>query len=208
MFNERFAIQQRMQEIRQERRELHDEYYKLFDRLRDLDKDTAGVDMTNLAIELTKAVQTISSFVPPITVHEVIERVRREHQADDLVILTDKSPINETQHRVGIAAQQAITDGVSSLRPRLKKLAINDAISKIVTMLREEGEMAPKEITKQLNEAGYYCKTSIHELLRKARDVGKTHNSGFGKWKAVEQEMEREEEQVAEYEATEEKEAL
>ncbi|WP_167578076.1 hypothetical protein [Ammoniphilus sp. YIM 78166] len=37
MFTERCAIEQRMREIREERRDLQQEYYKLMDRLRELD---------------------------------------------------------------------------------------------------------------------------------------------------------------------------
>ncbi len=37
VFTERCAIEQRMREIREERRDLQQEYYKLMDRLRELD---------------------------------------------------------------------------------------------------------------------------------------------------------------------------
>lgn len=192
MYNERFAIQQRMSEIKEERRELKDEYYKLMDRLRDLDKDSGGADITGLATELTKAVQLVASIVPPVTAHQVIERVVRDSNAHETVITTDKTP-SETNRRVGAAVQQAQINGVPSVETSLKRLTPTDAVPKVVTILRENGEMKAKDIEKELADRGYFCNTNVHELLRRAKVDNLAQNISFGVWTAIESEKDQQE---------------
>lgn len=190
MFNERFAIQQRMSEIKEERRELQDEYYKLLDRLRDIDKDSAQSegftsDYAKLTEELAAAVQAVTKLVPSVPVAQVIESFKQENPTlAENIIKENKPNLTETQERVQKEVRKALVS-IEASESILSKIKPKQAEPIVLNILREEGvPLAPSVIYEKLNAKGYETNTAIHEILRRLALDRKIESPTYGFWQA------------------------
>jgi hypothetical protein len=188
MFNERFAIQMRMQEIKEERRALHDEYYELLDRLRQIDTDSAQsegftADYAKLTEELTKAVQAVANLVPHVSPAQVVEHIRKEvPEVETMAKGEDEPQPTEVQQRIKKEVRRA-SIAIEASETALKMIKPKQAEPIVVNILKEEGiPLAPNAVRELLEAKGYTTKTSIHEILRRLSLSGKIESPAYGFW--------------------------
>lgn len=92
MFTERQAIQLRMEQIREERRALQEEYMTLLNRLRQLDEqEKQGIDLIALTDRLLGTAKLLSQVLPPI---DQLEPFFEQHEEE-----TTTTIIQETKRR-------------------------------------------------------------------------------------------------------------
>jgi hypothetical protein len=188
MFNERFAIQQRMTEIKDERRALHDEYYKLLDRLREVDKDSAQsegftADYAKLSEELANAVQAVANLVPAVTVSQVIDNIKQENETLVESLVAEAEPKRtEVQERVHKEVRKARVAIEASDKQEMA-LKPSKAMPIILAILKEEGiPLSPTAIRAKFTEKGYTMRTAIHEVIRRLNLDGKIESPAYGFW--------------------------
>ncbi len=131
-FTERQAIQQRMQQIREERRELATEYYDLLDRLRHLDEqDRDSVDVDAIVGTMADAVRTLKDLVPHIPYEAVMSHIAHmmggyaiEEEANSKPALVEPHEIHRQRTR---DAQEQVTSRNPNRMDRtyLKEIVVN-----------------------------------------------------------------------------------
>lgn len=142
VFTERQAIKQRMSDIREERRELASEYYKLMDRLRELDsKEREAIDTESVVGSLTDAVNTLSSMVPHIPAQALIKSVAEKLAENQVTVTVEEEEVKEVAPEHVIADQQ-YRDSEKHLteKPqRIGKMKSSELDNLIVSILKEAG---------------------------------------------------------------------
>jgi len=130
MFTERQAIQRRMEQIREERRALQEEYTTLLNRLRQLDEqEKEAIDIHALAERIHATAQIFSKILPPV----------------------NELPLNELfeQH-------EETTTTTTIIQETTRKQKYNDlyqVTQRIVQILKERGvPMKVREIEQELAE--------------------------------------------------------
>jgi hypothetical protein len=199
MFTERFAIQQRMTEIKEERRALNDEYYKLLDRLHLLDSkattgDVVAADMSKLVEELSKAVQSVSNLVPKATLKDVVDQIKAENaplveQITKEVTGSSEPKLTDTQERIqkevrrasiAIEAKEKKEDEEVA---NLFKIKPKQAEPIVLSIMREAGvPLSPSAVYEKLQGEGYEMNTSIHEVIRRLAQEEKVESPSYGFW--------------------------
>lgn len=194
MFNERFAIQQRMSEIKDERRALQDEYYRLLDRLRTLDNEVnandTAVDLTKLSEELAAAIQSVTKLVPSVSVAQVIENIKQESAvAVENVAVKDEPKPTEVQERIQKEVRKARV-AIEASETTLKMIKPKEAEPIVLRLIKEEGvPLATIAIKELLEKNGYTTKTAINEIIRRLSVDGKIESPSYGFWQAARNEV-------------------
>lgn len=140
VFTERQAIKQRMEEIRQERRELLNEYYSLIDRLRELDnEEKEAIDSEAIVGSLTEAVKTIQQLIPHVPVSAVLEHVSQKIEQSKITITTEK-PEKEVAPKPVITYQQRRDEQrVLTERKRSGRLRKEYVLGVVIEILKDKG---------------------------------------------------------------------
>jgi hypothetical protein len=142
VFTERQAIQQRMVDIREERRELGNEYYRLMDRLRDLDSfEKEAIDSEAVVGSLTEAIKTLERLIPHIPATALIRQVAEVMKENDVEIEIDKE-----QEKPQVAPSHVITaqqardaEKIVTTKKRIGRVNREDILPVVKTILLEHG---------------------------------------------------------------------
>lgn len=141
VFTERHAIRQRMQEIKEERRELNTEYYQLLDRLHTLDtEEKEAVDVDSVVSSLTEAVRVLKSLQPNIPADVLIQHVADLVKTENVVILDDTdhkevAPQHVIQHQQHLDATKHLSEQSYSVG----KIKSADIDQMVIDYLKEVG---------------------------------------------------------------------
>jgi hypothetical protein len=155
VFTERQAIKQRMEEIRQERRELAQEYYRLLDRLRELDSmEREAIDVETVVGSLESAIVTLRELIPHIPADALVRQVAAMVEENQIQIITE-----EKQEQPKVAPEHVIKEQqrkdeeriVTYKRTgRLRRDFVNQVVEDI---LKEHGApMKLEDIRKKVEE--------------------------------------------------------
>lgn len=166
VFTERQAIQQRMAEIREERRELSNEYYTLMDRLRELDNvEKEAIDTESVVGNLTEAVKTLRSLIPFIPADALIKQVAEMVKENDITIEVDKeeqkpqvAPEHVIKHQQHVDAEKHITTKKTG---RLSSSQVREIEQIIIDILKESG--IPMKLLDIRNEVTKRIGYEMHE---------------------------------------------
>lgn len=143
---ERSAIKQRMQDIKEERRQLHNEYYELLDRLRELDSyEREAIDTEGIMGNLIHTVQILSQLTPTLPVEDLFERTVKK--AVDSGMSIEVKEVQEDHNIVPshVVQEQMYTDSLRALenKPEKKKATTRTNSKKfterIVEIMKIEG---------------------------------------------------------------------
>lgn len=143
VFTERQAIQQRMAEIREERRELGNEYYRLMDRLRDLDtQEKEAIDSEAVVGSLAEAVKTLRDLIPFIPADALIKQVAQLVKENEIEITVEEeeqkpqvAPAHVISHQQQMDAEKHLTE-----KPRrVGRVKSDDLNRMIVDVLKDRG---------------------------------------------------------------------
>lgn len=141
VFTERKAIQQRMAEIREERRELADEYHKLMDRLREIDHhEIEAIDAEALVGSMADALRTLKEFMPEITADQMLEKLHHmaaEQQKD--ITYEEEPPKVEVAPAHVISHQQHLDATKGFTKQRMSAKDVEDLKRYMADTLEEAG---------------------------------------------------------------------
>lgn len=149
IFTERQAIKQRIEEIREERRALQNEYYELLDRLRYMDeRELEAVDVESVMGNMTEAVISLQRLIPNIPADIMIRSLSEMAEKNDWPVKpVPQAPKPQVAPAHVISAQQAndarrvvTTPQAKRPIPREKYQPLKEFEFDIVKMLRELGE--------------------------------------------------------------------
>lgn len=140
VFTERHAIRQRMQEIKEERRELNSEYYQLLDRLHALDaEEKEAVDVDSVIGSLTEAVRVLKSLQPNIPtevfIQHVTDLVKTEHTIIEEDEIAEVAPQHLIHHQQHLDATKNLTEPERKVG-RVRSIEIDQMI---IDYLKEVG---------------------------------------------------------------------
>lgn len=107
VFTERTALRQRMEDIRQERKDLNEEYYTILDRLRELDnQERESIDTDTVISSLVSAVKTLQELTPSIPTDVLINTLAKKVEESGIEVtqqteasLIPKQLVEEQQYR-------------------------------------------------------------------------------------------------------------
>jgi hypothetical protein len=143
VFTERQAIQQRMTEIREERRELGNEYYRLMDRLRELDtQEKEAVDIDGVVGSLTEAIKTLQSLVPHIPADALIKQVAQMVNEGGVGIIEEteeQKPQVAPAHVISHQQQRDAEKHLTEKPRRVGKLKSDDLNQMIIDVMKDKG---------------------------------------------------------------------
>lgn len=141
VFTERQAIQQRMAEIREERRELGNEYYTLMDRLRELGNvEKEAIDTESVVGNLTEAIKTLQQLIPHIPAEALIRQVAEVVKENDITIEIDKEEQKPQVAPEHVIKHQQYLDSEKNLTERKRKRYNGKELNQlIIDIMKETG---------------------------------------------------------------------
>lgn len=90
MFTERIFLKQRVEEIREEKNKLNEEYMMIKQRLKELDEiEREAIDAESVIFKLTEAVKSLSKLIPPVPIDVIINHLQKENIISDEKIIKD-----------------------------------------------------------------------------------------------------------------------
>lgn len=149
VFTERAAIQQRITEIREERRELSIEHSDLLDRLHILDaNETEAVDLDSVLGSMTHALETLKGLIPHIPAEALIRQVAEYVESNEITLSIDEGEVKPELAPGHVISGQMYKDSEKHLeekpstpRPkkknRLEQAAEEEMV--IIEVLKEKG---------------------------------------------------------------------
>lgn len=169
LFTERTAIQQRMEEIREERRALISEQQTLMDRLRHLDSmDRDGVDLDGVLGSLTQAVLTVKEMVPYIPATALVQQVAQTVNQSGIQVFDSTEPERkEIAPAHVISHQQHLDNNKHNTQKRTAtiKYSSKQMDAMVISLLKEKGvpvsllelrRTLEAKIGKELNEGTFH----------------------------------------------------
>jgi hypothetical protein len=186
VFTERYAIEQRMREIREERRELQQEYYKLMDRLRELDdRDVHGYDVQTIMMKLGEAVSHLSQLVPSVPVEVAVEEFRKKINRESNYEEQEEQdePTLET-NLVKENVQKAVQESILNTKSTKKHADIRQIASQVRGILQEANEpVKTGDIEKKIYEEYGLKWANFSVVMKQVRDIDpriqKSNKAGF-----------------------------
>lgn len=183
MFTERYSIEQRMREIREERRELQQEYYKLMDRLRELDdRDVQGYDVQTIMTNLGEAVSHLSQLVPVVPVEVAVEEFKKKVYRELYNEEQEKSPSETNSVKQNV--QKAVQESILNTKSTKKYADTRQVASWVRELLQEANEpMKTGDIEKKIYEEHGLKWANFSVVMKQVRDIDpriqKSSKGGF-----------------------------
>jgi predicted nucleic-acid-binding protein len=176
MYTERRAIEDRIRDIRDERRRLSDEYYSLLQRLREIDQRDMNESNLDITERLTTTVEKLSEVIPHIPAEAMVQHVAKNFSPEMVATEEVKETVTENVEKA-VQEKKVQAPKVVPVSPERMASVIKTVIEK------HEGPMKAKDIEKRVQEETGKKFANFSEQLRKAREkFPSIEKVGFGKY--------------------------
>lgn len=199
MLTARTAIENRIQEIKQERQALLDEYKELIQVLREMDKE-APQDVPQRVVEQMKECLTVlREVVPPLEVSSVIEYLAQRSESEVAVTAEKPQPEKKPiQVRDTAAFKQAVQEAkAAEAKKAIRKTERQGAEkgkkkkdfvqSLVIKYLSENPEaQSAKYIREYVEKKGFpYTDAGLRNILNELKDSNRIIQPAYGKYQLV-----------------------
>jgi len=201
MLTARTAIENRIQEIKEERRALLDEYQELIQALREMDA-AAPQDVPQAVVEQMKeCLSVLREVVPPLQVSSVIEYLA-QHNGKEVAVTAEKpQPMAKPiQVRDTPAFKQAVQEAKAAEAKKAIRKTKREGATKgkkqkefvqslVIKYLSENPEaQSAKHIREYVEKKGFpYTDAGLRNILNELKDSNRIIQPAYGKYQLVDQ---------------------